>query len=72
MKTLLIVDKLAAALCVMDYPTYDLWCEELEYKTSAESFALYSQHSEIAKQLAVVFTKQELKDLFNLAHSENI
>jgi hypothetical protein len=72
MKTLLIVDKLAAALCVMDYPTYNTWCKELEYQPCAESFDLYSQHSEIAKHLTVVFTQQELKDLFNLAHSENI
>lgn len=70
---MLIVDKIAMALSVAQYPTFSEWCKVHEYdEKSVNTLNRWKECKEWYKALNHCFTITELNLLFTLANKENI
>lgn len=69
---MLIVDKIAQALSVIDYPAYAEWLAAHEYADNLESKQRWQECKAYKKAMLSCFTVTELKELFSLTHNADV
>ena len=65
-------DKIAWALSVIDYPKYKVWAEKHGYSLDLHSRDEFKRNKILCDRLLKLFTVDELRQLFMLAHDYDV
>lgn len=69
---MLVVDKIAMALSVVDYPSYLKWIDVHEYTQDPKSLNRWTECKAYKKALLACFTVDDLRQLFLLTHENDV